>query len=334
MTTGEDAAAVPRVVAILSSLLQRVAERNDAAAAGPRQQQAQAVSAFQGLTKPAISIGGYLERIFRFANCSPSCYVVAYVYLDRFLRRRPALAVDSFNVHRLLITSVLTAVKFVDDICYNNAYFARVGGISLMEMNYLEVDFLFGIAFDLNVTPAAFASYCAVLQSEMAYLEQPAAVDLPRLHCCPWPGWPGDSVFRLVVPVLKVGSIIGRKGELIKRLVEETKARVRVLEGPVGATERIVLVSGKEDPGLELPPAMDALMRVFKRVSGITDGAAEGTQAATAPGVCAARLLVPGAQAINLIGKQGASIKAIQEGTGATIRVISIECYSNSRSQH
>jgi hypothetical protein len=58
-----------------------------------------------------------------------------------------------------------------------------------------------------------------------------------------WPGWPGDSVFRLVVPVLKVGSIIGRKGELIKRLVEETKARVRILEGPVGATERIVSAS-------------------------------------------------------------------------------------------
>jgi poly(rC)-binding protein 3/4 len=58
-----------------------------------------------------------------------------------------------------------------------------------------------------------------------------------------WPGWPGDSVFRLVVPVLKVGSIIGRKGELIKRLVEETKARVRILEGPVGSTERIVSAS-------------------------------------------------------------------------------------------
>ncbi|BAF27243.1 cyclin-P4-1 [Oryza sativa Japonica Group] len=186
MRTGEVAEAVPRVVAILSSLLQRVAERNDAAAAAAAVgEEAAAVSAFQGLTKPAISIGGYLERIFRFANCSPSCYVVAYIYLDRFLRRRPALAVDSFNVHRLLITSVLTAVKFVDDICYNNAYFARVGGISLMEMNYLEVDFLFGIAFDLNVTPAAFASYCAVLQSEMTYLEQPPAVDLPRLHCCP-----------------------------------------------------------------------------------------------------------------------------------------------------
>jgi hypothetical protein len=46
------------------------------------------------------------------------------------------------------------------------------------------VDFLFGIAFDLNVTPAAFASYCAVLQSEMAYLDTPAPVEAPRLHHC------------------------------------------------------------------------------------------------------------------------------------------------------
>jgi hypothetical protein len=130
----EDREAVPRVVSILSALLERVAERNDVVAAVERrireedddyQEEEQedvkktkrkAVSAFQGLTKPAISVGGYLERIFRFAGCSPSCYVVAYIYLDRFLRRRPALAVDSFNVHRLLITSVLTAVKFVDDM--------------------------------------------------------------------------------------------------------------------------------------------------------------------------------------------------------------------------
>jgi hypothetical protein len=123
MTTTRDVVeqpAVPRVVSILSALLQRVAERNDAAAAAEEEAallRRRPVSAFQGLTKPAISIGGYLERIFRFASCSPSCYVVAYIYLDRFLRRRPALAVDSFNVHRLLITSVLTAVKFIDDMC-------------------------------------------------------------------------------------------------------------------------------------------------------------------------------------------------------------------------
>ncbi|KAL6955964.1 hypothetical protein U1Q18_045228 [Sarracenia purpurea var. burkii] len=55
-----------------------------------------------------------------------------------------------------------------------------------------------------------------------------------------WPGWPGDCVFRLVVPVLKVGSIIGRKGDLIKKMCEETRARIRILDGPVGSPDRIV----------------------------------------------------------------------------------------------
>lgn len=55
-----------------------------------------------------------------------------------------------------------------------------------------------------------------------------------------WPGWPGDCVFRLIVPVLKVGSIIGRKGELIKKMCEETRARIRVLDGAAGTTDRIV----------------------------------------------------------------------------------------------
>lgn len=58
-----------------------------------------------------------------------------------------------------------------------------------------------------------------------------------------WPGWPGYSVFRLVVPVLKVGSIIGRKGDLIKKLIEETRARVRVLDGPISSPDRIVIPS-------------------------------------------------------------------------------------------
>nr|CAD1835051.1 unnamed protein product [Ananas comosus var. bracteatus] len=83
-----------------------------------------------------------------------------------------------------------------------------------------------------------------------------------------WPGWPGDNVFRLIVPVLMVGSIIGRKGELIKKLCEETRARIRILDGPVGTTERIVLIHGREEPEEEISPAMDAVVRVFKRLNG------------------------------------------------------------------
>lgn len=135
-----------------------------------------------------------------------------------------------------------------------------------------------------------------------------------------WPGWPGYSVFRLLVPVLKVGGIIGRKGDLIKKLVEETRARVRVLDGPITSPDRIVLISGKEEPEAALSPAMDAIIRIFKRVNGLPEN--DGDKS-TAAAFCSIRLLVASTQAISLIGKQGSLIKSIQETTGASVRVLS-----------
>lgn len=108
----ESLISIPKMITFLSSLLQRVAESNDI----HRRLEAQKVSVFHGLTRPTISIQSYLERIFKYANCSPSCFVVAYVYLDRFTQRQPLLPINSFNVHRLLITSVMVSAKFMDDM--------------------------------------------------------------------------------------------------------------------------------------------------------------------------------------------------------------------------
>ncbi|EPS74356.1 hypothetical protein M569_00398, partial [Genlisea aurea] len=138
-----------------------------------------------------------------------------------------------------------------------------------------------------------------------------------------WPGWPGFTVFRVVVPVLKVGSIIGRKGDLIKKMVEETRARVRVLDGPNTSPDRIVLISGKEEPDAVLPPAMDATFRIFKRINGLPENEDVKVSDAAAGSFCSIRFLVPSTQAVSLIGKQGVVIKAIQENTGASVRVLS-----------
>ncbi|KAK7295248.1 hypothetical protein RJT34_18154 [Clitoria ternatea] len=159
---------MPKLISFLSSLLKRVAESNDL---NQKQLIQQKISVFHGLTRPTISIQSYLERIFKYANCSPCCFIVAYVYLDRFTQKQPSLPINSFNVHRLLITSVMVAAKFMDDLYYNNAYYAKVGGITTIEMNFLEVDFLFGLGFHLNVTPGTFQAYCAHLQREMLLMQ-------------------------------------------------------------------------------------------------------------------------------------------------------------------
>ncbi|XP_040931956.1 cyclin-P4-1 [Gossypium hirsutum] len=56
--------------------------------------------------------------------------------------------------------------KFMDDQHYNNAYYAKVGGISREEMNRLEMRFLFDLDFQLNVTTEVFNKYWLMIQQE------------------------------------------------------------------------------------------------------------------------------------------------------------------------
>ncbi|KAI5078704.1 hypothetical protein GOP47_0006375 [Adiantum capillus-veneris] len=160
----------PRVLSVLSSLLERMVAKNDVYVAhyGYALSPLHRLTLFHGLRAPSISVPKYVERIFKYANCSPSCFVVAYVYLDRFIHQQPGMPLTSLNVHRLLITSVMVAAKFLDDAYYNNAYYAKVGGVSTHEMNRLELEFLFRLGFRLQVTVQVFESYCSYLEREVA----------------------------------------------------------------------------------------------------------------------------------------------------------------------
>uniref|UniRef100_A0A7N0RD57 K Homology domain-containing protein n=1 Tax=Kalanchoe fedtschenkoi TaxID=63787 RepID=A0A7N0RD57_KALFE len=136
-----------------------------------------------------------------------------------------------------------------------------------------------------------------------------------------WPGWPGENVFRMLVPAQKVGSIIGRKGEFVKKIVEETKARIKILDGPPGTAERAVMVSAKEEPDSSLPPAIEGLLRVHRRLlDGLENDSAHGPSGGG--GKISTRLLVAATQAGSLIGKQGATVKLIQEESSCIVRVL------------
>ncbi|XP_002966846.2 cyclin-U4-1 [Selaginella moellendorffii] len=170
----------PRILAVLSSLLDRVVVKNERYAASATANGHSNLTVFHGLRAPSISIDKYLERIFKYANCSPSCFVVAYVYIDRFIQQKPSLPITSLNVHRLLVTSVMVAAKFLDDAYYNNAYYAKVGGVNTQEMNRLELEFLFHLNFRLQVTVSVFESYCNRLEKEVSgsHIERPLHIQI------------------------------------------------------------------------------------------------------------------------------------------------------------
>ncbi|XP_054781262.1 cyclin-U2-1 [Prosopis cineraria] len=117
---------------------------------------------------PDMTIQSYLERIFRYTRAGPSVYVVAYVYIDRFCHNNPGFRINARNVHRLLITTIMVASKYVEDMNYRNSYFARVGGLTTIELNNLELEFLFLMGFKLHVNVSVFESYCCHLEREVS----------------------------------------------------------------------------------------------------------------------------------------------------------------------
>lgn len=102
----------PRILAILASTLEKSILKNEKLLKASNEKDV--ITNFHGSRAPALSIRQYIERIFKYANCSPSCFVVAYIYMERFLYRTNGY-LTSLNVHRLLITSFMLAAKFVED---------------------------------------------------------------------------------------------------------------------------------------------------------------------------------------------------------------------------
>jgi hypothetical protein len=156
---------IPRVLWLLSSLLERSVQKNDMLL--KNSQIKDVLTIFHGSRAPSLGIQQYLERIFKYSCCSPSCFVLAHIYLERFIQQKK-VHLTSLNVHRLVITSVMVAAKFIDDSFFNNTYYARVGGVSTSELNRLEMKFLFGLDFRLYVSVQAFGKCCSQLEKEAA----------------------------------------------------------------------------------------------------------------------------------------------------------------------
>ncbi|KAJ9171959.1 hypothetical protein P3X46_015253 [Hevea brasiliensis] len=162
---GKGVVGTPQVLTLLSSLLERSVKKNETLR--ETAQINDAITEFDGLRAPAVSIRQYIDRIFKYSGCSPSCFIVALIYVDRFIQSTD-VHLTSLNVHRLLITSVMVAAKFIDDAFFNNAYYAKVGGVSTAELNRLEMKFLFSIDFRLRVDVNTFVRYCSQLEKEAA----------------------------------------------------------------------------------------------------------------------------------------------------------------------
>jgi len=128
------------------------------------------VTYFHCVRPPTLAIPDYLSRLRKYFVASDECYVMALVYIDRIGKIDPAMTVCELNVHRLLVIAAMVAAKFHDDVYYSNSYYAKVGGLSLKEVNALEAKFLKMLDWHMFVDPQEYQLYNSLV-CQVAFVE-------------------------------------------------------------------------------------------------------------------------------------------------------------------
>uniref|UniRef100_J3KY25 K Homology domain-containing protein n=2 Tax=Oryza brachyantha TaxID=4533 RepID=J3KY25_ORYBR len=124
---------------------------------------------------------------------------------------------------------------------------------------------------------------------------------------------PEPLIFRLLCSSDKVGGIIGKGGNNIKTIQNDTGCEIKVLDTVPKSEDRIILISGPAHPGDGISPSQNAILHVQHKIVP-TSNTKEG------PAIC--RLIVSPNQVGCLLGKGGSIIAEMRKLSGAHIIVL------------
>ncbi|KAL4448560.1 hypothetical protein ABPG75_005779 [Micractinium tetrahymenae] len=124
-----------------------------------------------------------------------------------------------------------------------------------------------------------------------------------------------EVTFRLLAPVARTGNIIGKGGDHVRRVRQETGARIKVYDPAPGSEERVVALTSIEDAISPYCAAQDALIRCVIALTADDASAASHR----------VRLLTAQASVGMVLGKRGATVSQLRQETGAAIKVLPAE---------
>lgn len=132
--------------------------------------------------------------------------------------------------------------------------------------------------------------------------------------------------FRLLCPKDKVGSIIGKGGNIVKTIQNDTGCEIKVLDTVPNADDRIISIFGPAHPGDGISPAQNAILHVQRKIALPTSDKKES------PAIC--RLVVSRNQVGCLLGKGGSIIAEMRKLSGAFIVVLSKDKIPRGVAEH
>ena len=107
---------------------------------------------------PPITIKDYISRIQSFTDLEDNTLILSVIYIDKICEKA-SIILSEFNIHKILFSAILVAIKFNEDIYYGNKIYSQIAGVSTRKLKKMESEFLRLIKFDLYVNKAIFDKY-------------------------------------------------------------------------------------------------------------------------------------------------------------------------------
>ena len=159
----KDTIQIEQISLSISTILEELLIQNSKLSYYKKKIYEQSKMVFSSHKKPKISILDYINRITKYTYVEKSSLIVSLIYLDRICQND--ILITDYNIHRLLLISIIMSIKINEDQIFNNNYYAEVGGVSIKEFNSIESDFVNYINYYLFVTEEEFFKYKRFLEN-------------------------------------------------------------------------------------------------------------------------------------------------------------------------
>ncbi|GAA5968585.1 hypothetical protein JCM8115_003793 [Rhodotorula mucilaginosa] len=153
------------LISLIASMLDRLIEHNDRIPLTSN-----SLTRFHSRAPPNITVRDYLLRIAKYTNVEPCCLLILLPYVDKACARITSFTISSLTVHRFIIAAISVGSKALSDAFCTNGRYARVGGISVVEMNLLEKEFCEALDWRLTTSGPVLAHYyTSLVRSHPSY---------------------------------------------------------------------------------------------------------------------------------------------------------------------
>lgn len=107
---------------------------------------------------PSISIKDYLTRLYKYSKINNSTIVLILIYIDKICNLNN-FKLSYFNIHKLILASMVVAIKYNEDENYSLSFYAKLGGVSKNELSNLEYQFLVLVHCEVFIDEELFLKY-------------------------------------------------------------------------------------------------------------------------------------------------------------------------------